>query len=93
MKNWNKDSTLNRFVTFTKIIVEKNGKKNIKFRFMSSTFSAQHELIKHECKVFPPSLIIIALLLNLRIQLNLILQRKYTNSCFTRAHAHEYITA
>ena len=54
--------------------ITKGPKKVQKTQVMSSTLSTQHELIKHECKVFPPSLIIIAMLVHLRIQLNLILK-------------------
>lgn len=57
-----------------------------KNRFLSSTLSTQHELIKHECKVFPPSLIIIALLVHLRIQLNLILEKSYANNFLQSTH-------
>ncbi|BAT96785.1 hypothetical protein VIGAN_09008500 [Vigna angularis var. angularis] len=39
--------------------IEKRTKK--KTGIMSSTLSMQHELIKHECRVFPSSLIVIAL--------------------------------
>ena len=55
---------------------------------MSSTLSALNELIKHECKVFPSSLIIIALLLHLRIQLNLILGINMLTVTLEEVHKH-----
>lgn len=39
--------------------IDKRTKK--KTGIMSSTLSMQHELIKHQCRVFPSSLIVIAL--------------------------------
>lgn len=57
---------------------------------MLSTLNKQHELIKHDCIVFPPSLIIIALLVHLKIQLNLILENYYANNHINKITSIQY---